>query len=111
MTPACGKMPAAALYRFRGHLDGTARAFLGADTAALAVIEVELETHAGPELDHGIVGTDAVAIVAFEAVAAGQAPPRLIERIALVETLDHLLEGRGAARQFQQRLQRFGGFA
>src|SRR5664279_1338576 len=51
--------------RFRRHLDRAARAFLGADAAALAVIQVELETHAGTELDHGIVGADAVAIVAF----------------------------------------------
>ena len=66
---------------------------------------------ARPELDHGVVGTDAVAIVALEAVAAGQAAPRLVERIALVEALDHLLEGRGAARHFQHRPQRLGRFA
>ena len=96
---------------FRDHLDGAAGAFLSADAATLAIIQVELETHAGPELDHGIVGTDAVAIIALETVSAGQAAARLIERIALVEALDHFLEGRGTARQFQQRLQRFGGLA
>ena len=71
--------------RLGDRLDRAARAFLGADAAALAIIEVELETHARPELDHGIVGTDAVAIVALEAVAAGQAPPRLEQRVGLIE--------------------------
>src|SRR5450756_1452400 len=98
-------------HRFRNHLDGAAGAFLGADAAALAIVQVELETHARPELDHGIVGTYAVAVVALEAVAAGQATPRLKERIALVEALHHLLEGRGAAGQFQYRSQGLGRFA
>ena len=54
----------------RHHHDGSARALLGADSAALAEIVIELESIAGSKLDHGIVGTDAVAVVAFEAVAA-----------------------------------------
>src|SRR6478609_3282126 len=57
--------------RFRSHLDGATRAFLGADAAALAVVELELETHAGSKFDHGIIGTYSVTIVAFEAIAAG----------------------------------------
>jgi len=41
-------------------------------------------------IDHGIVLTDAVTIFALEAVAGGQASPRLIEPIALVEGLGEL---------------------
>src|SRR6516164_6086124 len=58
----------------RHHHDRAARALLGAEPASLAEIVVELESVAGPELDHGIVGTNAVAVVALEAVAAGEAP-------------------------------------
>ena len=35
--------------RFRDHLDGAAGTFLGADAAALAIIQIELEPHARPE--------------------------------------------------------------
>ena len=37
------------------------------------------------ELQHRVVGADAVAVVAREAVAAGQAAPRLEQRVGLVE--------------------------
>src|SRR5207344_1466136 len=82
----------------RHHGDRAARALLGAHAAALAVVVVEAEAVARPELDHGVVGADAVAVVALEAVAAGQAAARLVERVGLVKALLHLLEGRLAAR-------------
>src|SRR6185436_14334185 len=57
---------------FRDHLDRAGRTLGGAQAAALAVLEVDLEV--GPaELADGVVGADAVAVVALEAVAAGQA--------------------------------------
>src|SRR5271165_3764750 len=71
--------------RLRHHLDRAARAFGGAEAAALAIVVVELEPFAGAELDHGVVGADAVAIVAFEAIAARETTARLIERVGLVE--------------------------
>ena len=52
------------------HVDGSARALLGAQPATLAEVEVDAEPLAGVELDHGVVGADAEAIVALEAVAA-----------------------------------------
>ena len=67
------------------HLDRAARALGHADAAALAVVVVELEALARPELDHRVVGADAVAVVALEAVAAGQAAARLEQRVGLVE--------------------------
>src|SRR4030095_11771879 len=69
----------------RHHLDRAARTFGHAYAATLAVIEVEGETLAGAELDHRIVGTDAIAVVAFETVAARQAAAGLEQRIGLVE--------------------------
>ncbi len=66
------------LNRLRYHVDRPARAFRGAQTAALAIVVVELEPLAGAELDHRVVRTHAVAIVALEAIAAGQAATRLI---------------------------------
>src|SRR5690349_8635547 len=87
----------------RHHLDGAAWAFLSAHAAALAIIVIELEALAGSELDHGIVRAHAVAIVALEAVAAGQAAARLVERIGLVEPALHLLEGALPAGDFEQR--------
>ena len=67
------------------HLDRAAGAFLRAEPAALAVVEVDL-VGVGPglvELDHGVVRADAVAVVAREAVAARQAAPGLEERVGL----------------------------
>ncbi len=40
---------------FWDHIDGAAGALGGADAAALAVVVVELEVLAGPELDHRVV--------------------------------------------------------
>src|SRR6266480_354806 len=70
------------------HLDRSAWAFRHADAAALAVVVIELEAAAGPELDHGVIGTNAVAVVAFEAIAAGKAATCLEERVGLVEPVD-----------------------
>ncbi len=89
--------------RLRHHLDRAARAFRHADAAALAVVVVELEALARPELDHRVVRADAVAVVALEAVAAGQAAARLEQRVGLVEALDDLVERRRAADDVEQR--------
>src|SRR6266705_1586799 len=85
--------------RLRHHGDGAARAFLRAHSAAFTIIVIELEAPAGAELDHRVVGADAVAIVAFEAIAARETAPGLVERIGLVEPVLHLLERRRAARE------------
>src|SRR5262249_3967098 len=89
------------------HHDRAARALLGAEPAPFAEIVVELESVAGPEFDHGIVGTNSVAVVALEAVAAGEAPARLIERVRLIESLRDFLEGRAPPRHFEHRSHRF----
>ena len=67
----------------RNHLDRAARAFGHADAAALAVVEIELEPLARPQLDHRVVGAHAVTVVALEAVAAGQAAARFEQRVGL----------------------------
>src|SRR5690348_6339728 len=74
------------------HLDGATGAFGGAQAAALAVVVVDLVLAVG-ELDDGVVGADAVAVVAAEAVAAGHAAARLVQRRAGVEPAGHLVEG------------------
>ena len=79
---------AASSDRLRHHLDRAARTLGHADAAALAVVEVELEALARAQLDHRVVGTHAVAVVALEAVAARQAAPRLEQRVGLVEAAD-----------------------
>src|SRR6266545_5037178 len=84
------------------HLDRSARAFLDAESAALAEVEIDLVELAGlAELDHGVVGTDAVAVVAAEAVAAGHAAACLVERVGVVEPADDLIEGRAPARRLE----------
>ena len=65
------------LDRLRHHRDCTAGTFLSAHGTALAVVIVEAEAFAGAELDDRIVRADAVAVIALETVAAGQAAPRL----------------------------------
>src|SRR5581483_12502430 len=73
----------------RHHLDRAAGAFGSAQAAALAIVVVELEALARPELDHRVVGAHAVAVVALEAVAARQAAARLEERAFFVEAAQH----------------------
>ncbi len=87
------------LNRLRHHVDRPARTFRRAQPAALAIIEVELEALARPELDHRVVGADAVAIVAFEAIAAGEAAARFVERVGLVEAALDLVEILDAPRR------------
>ena len=60
---------------FRFHLDRTAGAFAGADAAALAVVVIEdVGDVVVTGLNHGVVRAHTVAVVALQAVAAGQAP-------------------------------------
>src|SRR5438105_9528955 len=89
--------------RLRHHLDGTAGALRHADAAALAVVVVEFEALAGPELAHRVVGADAVAVVALEAVAARQAAPRFVQRVAFVEAALNFVEARLAADDVEHR--------
>src|SRR6516164_10767694 len=91
----------------RRHHDRAAGTFLSAESTTLAEIVVKLESVAGPELDHGIVGTNAVAVVALEAVATGEAPSRLIERVGFIESLRDFLEGRPPPHHFEHRAYRF----
>ncbi len=65
------------LNRLWRHRDCAAGTFRNAHGTALAIIVVEAEAFAWAELDDRIVGADAVAVVALETVAAGQAAPRL----------------------------------
>src|SRR4051794_29872058 len=104
-TPVAGNY-AARSDGLRDHLDRPARALLHAQPAALAVVEVERVRvrAAGIELDHGVVGADAVAVVAREAAAAGEAAARLEQRGRLVEPAYDLVERRRAADALELRL-------
>src|SRR5688500_15227779 len=84
------------------HPDRSARALGHAHAAALAVVEVDrVAVHVGgsglAQLQHGVVGADAVAVVAGEAVAAREAAAGLEQGVRLVEALHHLVEGPLAA--------------
>src|SRR5262245_52699175 len=93
----------------RHHHDRTARALLGAppargaECAQLADIVAALESVAEPDLDDGILGTNPVAVLASEAIAAREAPARLIERVRFIESLRVFLEGRAPPRHFEHR--------
>src|SRR5450830_322285 len=99
----CGGRSMHGLNIFRHHLDGTAGTLGGADAATLAVVVVEREAPAGAELDHGIVRTDAIAVVALEAVTAAHAAARLEHRGLLVEVADDLGEPGHAANNVEYR--------
>src|ERR1035437_7273693 len=99
----CGGRSMFGLNIFRHHLDGTAGTLGGADAATLAVVVVEREAPARAELDHGIVWTDALAVVALEAVAAAHAAPRLEYRGLLVDVADDFSEARRAANDVEHR--------
>src|SRR5512134_3670556 len=76
----------------RNHLDRVHRALLEAHPAAGAAVVVEPVAVPFAELDHGVLGAGAQAAVAFEAVAARQAPTRLVDRLLDREAADHLAE-------------------
>src|SRR6266496_1963416 len=87
-----------ALDGFGNHCNRAAGAFRHAQSAALAVVIVEGEALARTELDHRIVGAHAIAVVAFEAIAAGETTARLEERIGFMEASHDLVERGGATR-------------
>ena len=61
-------------------------------SAAGAQVKVHLVAPAGAEFDDGLLGTGRVAVVAFEAVAAGQAALRLAPRLGFGQSGHHLAE-------------------
>ena len=70
-----------------------------ADPAALAVVEVDrVQLARLAQLQHRVVRTHPVAVVAGETGAARHAAARLEQRIGLVQATDDLLEGRAPAR-------------
>jgi len=58
---------------FRDHFDGAAGVFGNAEATFLTEVVIELKAVARLQLDDCIIGTNAIAIFAFETVAAGQA--------------------------------------
>jgi hypothetical protein len=65
---------------------------LDAHTAAGAKIELDLVTLAGAELDDRVFRTGGVAIVAFEAIAAGKATLGFVQRFFLAQATNDLVE-------------------
>ena len=65
-----------ALVVFRRHFDRAARALLGAQSAALAVIVIKAVALAGPQLQHRILLANSNAVVALKAVPAGHTSAR-----------------------------------
>src|SRR5262249_38602847 len=72
--------------RFGGHDDGMTRTLFEARGAPGTEVELNPVEPALPELDDRLLGTRRVAVVALETVAAGQAPHRLVPRLAFGET-------------------------
>src|SRR4051794_6716543 len=97
---------------FGFHRDRAAWALRGAQAAALAVVEVDrVVVGPGTDLDDRVVGADAVAVVAGQAVAAGQTATGLEERRRLVQAADDLLERRLPAGDVERRADRLGRVA
>src|SRR6266705_2917833 len=84
---------------FRDHLDGVTRALLEADRTAGAQPVVVAVPFAGTELDDRGFGAGRIAIVALEAIAAGETSLGLVERLLLGQAGDDLLEARHAHRR------------
>src|SRR5512132_369197 len=108
-SPRSRRSPGLASDPLGNHLDRPAGALGHAEAAALAEVEVDLvavhvRVRRLGELQYRVVRTDAVAVVAGEAVAAGHAPPRLVERVGLVQALDDLLEGPAPPLDLELRL-------
>src|SRR5688572_10704766 len=77
---------------FWRHVDRMARALLEACGAPGAEVELDAIEPALAQLGDRLLGTRRVAVVALEAVAAGQAPRRLVARLALRETRNDFIE-------------------
>ena len=69
-----------------------AGALLDADAAAGAKIEFDLVALVRAELDDRVFRTGGITIVAFEAIAAGQAALGLVQRFFLAQAADDLVE-------------------
>ena len=72
------------------HLDRMARALFEARPAAGAFRVIDTVALAGSEFDDRLLRTRGVAVVAFEAVAAGQTALRLMARLGLAQPGKHL---------------------
>jgi hypothetical protein len=76
------------------HFDRSRRTLLDADAAALAVVQVERVTVGFIDLEDRVVGAHPVAGVTAKAVAAGETPARLEQRVSLIESLRDLVASR-----------------
>src|SRR4029079_3265040 len=86
--------------RLRCHIDGVTRALLEARRAPRAEIQLDAIEPALPQLDDRLLGARGVAVVALEAVAAGEAPRGLVPRFLFRKTGHDLVEA-GALRHRQ----------
>ena len=84
--------PGAAATAFGDHLDRVARALFEANGAARAEVVVDTVESARAELNDRLLRTGGVAIVAFKAVAAGQAAACLVTRLGLGQAARDFLE-------------------
>ncbi len=91
---------------FVDHPDGATRAFGRAHSAAFAEIEIHAKPLSRTLFHDGIVGANAVAVVAFEAVAARQAAPGFEQGVFRVEAGVHFGERRAAPTALERRLNR-----
>src|SRR5579883_2577844 len=89
---------------FRDHLDGVARTRLEANRAASAAIIKIAVPPAGSEFLDLLLWARRVALVAFEAIAAGQATFRFVGGFTLVQAAYHLGEASRARRHRQHPL-------
>src|SRR5450631_3574224 len=96
---------------FGHHLDRTAWTFGYADAATLAIVEIEFEPLARSQFDHRVVGAHAVAVVAFEAIAARHAAARFEQRAGFGQAAHDLFEGGRPAGELEQRTHRLGRIA
>src|SRR6476646_7334840 len=86
--------------RLGRHVDGMTRTLLEARGAPRAEIQLDPIEPALPQLDDRLLGARGVAVVALEAIAAGEAPRRLVSRFLFREAGHDLVEA-GALRDRQ----------
>ena len=70
---------------FGDHLDRVTGTLLETDGAAGATIVVEAVAAAGPELDDRLLWAGGIALVALEAIAAGETAPRFVARFGFAQ--------------------------
>jgi hypothetical protein len=86
---------------FRLHGNRTTWTLTLTQTATLAIVIVELEPFPGTELLHGIIGTNAVAVITFKTITTRHTTPCFIRCGFFIEVADDFRKATGTTHDIE----------